>query len=65
MKINKEVIAPAKKAYFSSLKKMPETVTNGFLMWAKEEGKDPTKDTEENREMMYKLACYARATWMF
>lgn len=65
MKINKEVNAPAKEAYFSSLKKMPETVTKWISNVGKRRRKRSTKNTEENREMMRKLACFARATWMF
>jgi hypothetical protein len=65
MKIPIAVVEPAKTAFFCGLDYMPETVIDGFKKWAKEKGKDVSEDNEENREMMYKLAQYARATWSF
>ncbi len=41
MKIPTAVINPAKKAFFPAVKKMPETVTDAFLAWAKDKQQEP------------------------
>ena len=60
-----EVIKQAKDMYFPALNEMPENVIEGFLNWAADKKKDPEVDNTENREMMIKMACFCRASWMF
>jgi len=62
---NALVIKHAKDLYFPNMDKMPENVVEGFLNWAKDQGKDPEVDNKENRKMMTKMACFVRAAWLF
>ena len=63
--IPQEIIASAKKVFFPNLESMPKNILESFVNWANGEGKDPKKDTDENRKAMFALAKLARMMWEF